>query len=46
MINHLSIGVRDPAKAGRFYDAAWAPLGCKRLYGSAPFPTRTQDLCA
>ena len=27
MINHLSIGVRDIAKAKRFYDAALKPLG-------------------
>jgi catechol 2,3-dioxygenase-like lactoylglutathione lyase family enzyme len=27
MINHVSIGVRDIAKAKRFYDAALAPLG-------------------
>jgi catechol 2,3-dioxygenase-like lactoylglutathione lyase family enzyme len=35
MINHVSIGVRDLIKAGRFYDAAMAPLGYKRLYDSA-----------
>jgi catechol 2,3-dioxygenase-like lactoylglutathione lyase family enzyme len=28
MINHVSIGVRDIARAKRFYDAALAPLGC------------------
>jgi catechol 2,3-dioxygenase-like lactoylglutathione lyase family enzyme len=27
MIDHLSIGVRDVARAKRFYDAALAPLG-------------------
>jgi len=27
MLNHLSIGVRDVAKAKRFYDAALKPLG-------------------
>lgn len=27
MIGHVSIGVRDPAKAKRFYDAALKPLG-------------------
>jgi catechol 2,3-dioxygenase-like lactoylglutathione lyase family enzyme len=27
MINHISIGVRDIARAKRFYDAALAPLG-------------------
>jgi len=27
MINHVSIGVRDVAKAKAFYDAALAPLG-------------------
>ena len=29
MIDHLSIGVRDVARARRFYDAALAPLGYK-----------------
>ena len=27
MINHVSIGVRDLARANRFYDAALKPLG-------------------
>jgi catechol 2,3-dioxygenase-like lactoylglutathione lyase family enzyme len=27
MLDHVSIGVRDVAKAKRFYDAAMAPLG-------------------
>src|SRR5262245_1492174 len=27
MINHISIGVRDIARAKRFYDAVLAPLG-------------------
>jgi catechol 2,3-dioxygenase-like lactoylglutathione lyase family enzyme len=31
MIDHLSIGVRDVARAKRFYDAALAPLGYKCL---------------
>jgi catechol 2,3-dioxygenase-like lactoylglutathione lyase family enzyme len=31
MINHVSIGVRDVAKAKRFYDAALKPLGYKCL---------------
>lgn len=31
MIDHLSIGVRDLAAAQRFYDAALAPLGYRRL---------------
>ncbi|HVB79242.1 MAG TPA: VOC family protein [Candidatus Binataceae bacterium] len=31
MIHHVSIGVRDAAKARRFYDAALAPLGVKCL---------------
>jgi catechol 2,3-dioxygenase-like lactoylglutathione lyase family enzyme len=35
MIDHVSIGVRDIAKAGGFYDAALAPLGYKRLFDSA-----------
>jgi catechol 2,3-dioxygenase-like lactoylglutathione lyase family enzyme len=35
MISHISIGVRDVAAAGKFYDAALMPLGYKRLYDSA-----------
>lgn len=35
MISHVSIGVRDVAAAGKFYDAALTPLGYKRLYDSA-----------
>jgi catechol 2,3-dioxygenase-like lactoylglutathione lyase family enzyme len=31
MIDHLSLGVRDIARARRFYDAALAPLGYARL---------------
>ena len=31
MFDHLSIGVRDIARAKRFYDAALAPLGYKCL---------------
>ncbi len=31
MLNHISIGVRDIAKARRFYDAALKPLGYKCL---------------
>lgn len=34
MFDHLSIGVRDVARAGRFYDAALAPLGFSRLSDS------------
>ncbi|MBV9584385.1 MAG: VOC family protein, partial [Alphaproteobacteria bacterium] len=29
MFDHVSIGVRDIARAKRFYDAALAPLGYK-----------------
>lgn len=31
MINHVSIGVRDVARSGKFYDAALKPLGYIRL---------------
>jgi catechol 2,3-dioxygenase-like lactoylglutathione lyase family enzyme len=31
MINHISIGVRDLARAKRFYEAALAPLGYRCL---------------
>jgi catechol 2,3-dioxygenase-like lactoylglutathione lyase family enzyme len=31
MLNHVSIGVSDVAKAKRFYDAALAPLGYRCL---------------
>jgi catechol 2,3-dioxygenase-like lactoylglutathione lyase family enzyme len=34
MISHVSVGVRDVGTAGRFYDAALAPLGYKRLVDS------------
>jgi catechol 2,3-dioxygenase-like lactoylglutathione lyase family enzyme len=31
MIDHVSLGVRDIARAKRFYDATLNPLGCKCL---------------
>jgi catechol 2,3-dioxygenase-like lactoylglutathione lyase family enzyme len=31
MFDHISIGVRDIARTGRFYDAALKPLGLSRL---------------
>lgn len=31
MINHVSIGVRDVQRSRKFYDAALAPLGYRRL---------------
>ena len=34
MLNHVSIGVRDIARAKRFYDAALAPLGYDCLSAS------------
>ena len=34
MLNHVSIGVRDVAAAQKFYDAALAPLGYRRLSAS------------
>ena len=34
MFDHVSIGVRDTAKAGKFYDAALKPLGLERLSDS------------
>lgn len=34
MIDHISIGVADLARAGRFYDAALAPLGYARVSAS------------
>ena len=30
MISHVSLGVRDLARSGRFYDALFAPLKCSR----------------
>lgn len=32
MIHHVSIGVRDLARAGRFYDAALGALGFRRVF--------------
>jgi catechol 2,3-dioxygenase-like lactoylglutathione lyase family enzyme len=34
MIDHVSLGVRDLARALRFYDAALAPLGYLRVWTS------------
>ena len=34
MLSHVSIGVKDLAKARRFYDAALKPLGYKCLFES------------
>lgn len=34
MLNHISIGVAELARAARFYDAALAPLGYTRLSDS------------
>ena len=35
MIDHISLGVRDIARAQRFYDATLAPLGYRRLHTGA-----------
>src|SRR5581483_11898276 len=35
MVDHLSLGVRDLARARAFYDAALAPLGYRRGYDVA-----------
>jgi catechol 2,3-dioxygenase-like lactoylglutathione lyase family enzyme len=35
MISHVSVGVKDIAEAGKFYDAVLAPLGYKRLFDGA-----------
>ena len=32
MIDHITFGVSDFARSTRFYDAAFAPLGVKRLF--------------
>ena len=32
MLHHISFGVRDLDRAGRFYDAALAPLGWRRVF--------------
>jgi catechol 2,3-dioxygenase-like lactoylglutathione lyase family enzyme len=31
-VDHLSVGVSDVERAGRFYDALLAPLGARRLF--------------
>jgi catechol 2,3-dioxygenase-like lactoylglutathione lyase family enzyme len=31
MFTHVAVGTNDLAKVRAFYDAALAPLGCKRL---------------
>lgn len=35
MLNHVSIGVSDVDRSGRFYDAAFAPLGYTRVSSGA-----------
>lgn len=35
MLGHLSFGVSDLERSGRFYDAVLAPLGVVRVWGSA-----------
>jgi catechol 2,3-dioxygenase-like lactoylglutathione lyase family enzyme len=37
MLNHISIGVKDLAASGRFYDSAFEPLGYKRVFESAEY---------
>lgn len=37
MLSHVSIGVKDLAKARRFYDAALKPLGYKCLFESSEY---------
>jgi len=32
MLSHVSVGVKDLTKSRRFYDAAFEPLGYKRLF--------------
>jgi catechol 2,3-dioxygenase-like lactoylglutathione lyase family enzyme len=32
MLDHVSLGATDLAKARAFYDAALKPLGCRRVY--------------
>ena len=34
MLGHLSLGVSDLERSGRFYDAVFAPLGIVRVWGS------------
>lgn len=36
MLNHVSVGVRDVARAAEFYDAVLAPLGYKRVIDFLP----------
>ncbi len=36
MIDHVTFGIADFARSTRFYDAAFAPLGVKRLFDAPP----------
>jgi catechol 2,3-dioxygenase-like lactoylglutathione lyase family enzyme len=36
MISHVSLGVRDLSRSGRFYDAVLAPVGCSRSAAAKP----------
>ena len=50
MLGHLSIGVRELERAGRFYDAVMAPVGWVRLWterdGLGYGPTGGNDMLA
>ena len=45
MIDHISIGVADYARATAFYDAALAPLGVSRLFDLPPEDTDGVRVC-
>ena len=36
MISHVSLGTKDLARSGMFYDAIFAPLGIVRMAGTKP----------
>ena len=43
MLDHISIGVRDVAKAKAFYDAAMKPLGYKALHAGDTYAGYGKD---
>ncbi len=43
MLNHISVGVRDVAKAAAFYDKVLKPLGYKRVMEILPYAVAYGD---
>jgi len=44
MIDHITIGITDFARSTRFYDAAFAPLGVRRLFTVPKDPSNSLNV--